>query len=919
MNWRLLLTLIGLVFVRTAWAAPGVALFYGANPPWNELKAFDVVVVDPGHVPDPRPMQDARTSVFAYVAVGEVHPARDYAKDIPASWRAGENTAWKSIVIDQSVPEWPRFFADRVIKPLWERGYRGFFFDTLDSYHLVAKTPETRAAQEAGMIALVRLVRERFPGVKLIFNRGFEVLPQLHEHVYMVAAESLFRGWDAGAGRYREVPAADREWLLGQLNRVVNEYRLPVLAIDYVAPADRALARDTAARIRKLGFIPWVSTPGLDSMGVGALEVMPRRVLMLYDGTGNPADLAYESIHRYVQMPLNHLGYVSEYVDVMHDALPAGTLAGTYAGIVAWFDDQITGARRTALEAWLAQQARDGVRIVLLNNLGLPAGSSLMKDLGMERGSAAAPKSVTAVTRDPIIGYEVDLPPDRRSFFPLRSADARPLLRLRSDTGQTMDAVAYTPWGGYALGPYAIVFLPGEVQRWVIDPIVFLRTALQLPEMPVPDVTTEAGRRLMIVHIDGDGFASRAEFGGGAFAGEVMVKEFLERYRVPTTASVIQGEVAANGLYPADSPQLEAIARRMFALPHVEIASHSFSHPFQWQKAVKAAEFSQYQYYLKIPGYTFSLDAEIRGSLDYIDRRLAPPGKRAKVFLWTGDSNPTPDAVGMTYAAGVGNMNGGDTNITRSQPSLTRVAPLGIIKGPWFQVYAANQNENVYTGLWTESYYGFRRAIETFEMTDQPRRLKPINIYYHTYSASKRASFDALHEVYRWALKQPVFHIYGSEYIERVVDFRSLVVARDGEDWVVRGAGALRELRMPAALGVPDIVASRGVAGHSMHNGERYVHLTAPEAILRTTDRSAMPYMESANGRIADFDARTQAAETRLSFSLTAAMPVALSFGNARNCTFVADGERAGAVDSAGNLTVQLKKHAVQSAILTCR
>ena len=32
--------------------------------------------------------------------------------------------------------------------------------------------------------------------------------------------------------------------------------------------------------------------------------------------------------------------------------------------------------------------------------------------------------------------------------------------------------------------------------------------ALRLPDMPVPDVTTESGRRMLLVHMDGDGFVS---------------------------------------------------------------------------------------------------------------------------------------------------------------------------------------------------------------------------------------------------------------------------------------------------------------------------------------------------------------------------------------------------------------------------
>jgi polysaccharide biosynthesis protein PelA len=118
------------------------------------------------------------------------------------------------------------------------------------------------------------------------------------------------------------------------------------------------------------------------------------------------------------------------------------------------------------------------------------------------------------------------------------------------------------------------------------------------------------------VHIDGDGFASRTELPGTPYAGEAMLRELLEKYRVPTTVSVIQGEIAPDGLYPKDSPALEAIAKRIFALPHVEIASHSYSHPFFWQRLEKDRKSSTAEpYNLTLPGYRFSIEAEVNGSL----------------------------------------------------------------------------------------------------------------------------------------------------------------------------------------------------------------------------------------------------------------------------------------------------------------
>ena len=96
--------------VASAPPRPAIAFFYDANPPWAELQAFDLVVVDPGHVPNPRLPVLPHTRLAAYVALGEVQPSRDYAAKIPKSWLRGENKDWGSRLIDQAQPEWAQFF-----------------------------------------------------------------------------------------------------------------------------------------------------------------------------------------------------------------------------------------------------------------------------------------------------------------------------------------------------------------------------------------------------------------------------------------------------------------------------------------------------------------------------------------------------------------------------------------------------------------------------------------------------------------------------------------------------------------------------------------------------------------------------------------------------------------------------------------
>src|ERR1043165_2070049 len=84
--------LLWLVSILSYGAAPNVAFFYGPNPPLDQLKAYDIVVVEPSHAGiDPKRISMAGTQLFAYVSVGEVEYDRPYAKELPEGAVAGAN------------------------------------------------------------------------------------------------------------------------------------------------------------------------------------------------------------------------------------------------------------------------------------------------------------------------------------------------------------------------------------------------------------------------------------------------------------------------------------------------------------------------------------------------------------------------------------------------------------------------------------------------------------------------------------------------------------------------------------------------------------------------------------------------------------------------------------------------------------
>jgi hypothetical protein len=921
---RLLLSLLGGLLGASALAGPAgvpfpsnaVAFYYGANPPWAELQAFDMVVVDPGHVPDPTLPALAHTRVAAYVALGEVQPSRPYANSIPKAWLRGENRDWGSLLLDQSQPEWPKFVADHIIGPLWSTGYRTFFLDTLDSYQLFAKSPQERARQEDGLVAVVNALKLAYPQIKLIFNRGFEILPRTHQHVEAVVAESLFQGYDAGKAAYTTVSEPDRQWLLAQFLRARDEFHLPVIVIDYVPTGKRNLARETARRITELGFTPWVATPDLGTLGVGAIEVMPRKVLIVHSVLKDEYALRMMSPLRNGAMPLNYMGYVPEYVDPQH--LPEYSLAGRYAGVVVWLTDDVQVSDKAQLLAWLGRQVDENIPVAMIDPPGFLLGSSFGKVLGL---TASYPPATTApveiVQQSPLMGFERAPRPVADSFFALSIAYGTPLLTLRRGELQQV-AAALMPWGGYVTGPHARVTLPGESgDRWDIDPFAFLQQALRLPVMPVPDVTTESGRRMLMVHMDGDGFISRSELTGNPMAGEVVRDRVVKKYPVPMTISVIEAEISPNGLYPGLSSKAEKIAQDIFRAPNVAIASHSYSHPFIWRKAGSSDGDVNEGYNLRLPGYQFDLKREIEGSIHYIENRLAPPGKKVDMFFWTGDCIPGSAALALTRKLGVLNLNGGDTTATRLEPTMNRVEGLGVPRAGGFQVFAPNQNENVYTNNWQGPFYGYERVIETFEITEKPRRLKPIGIYFHTYLTTKLAGMTSLDRVFAYALAQETTPVFVSDYARKVLDFQDLVIARTPGGWRVRGASYLRTLRLPVAMGFPDLQQSTGIAGYRSAQNDGYAHLGSDNAelVLRPTESSGM--------RLVSANARIESAEPTADgyrWNLAGNVPLKFTLAHAGNCRV-----RVAGVDinpskrDAHFFYYELKAHAARPLEAICR
>lgn len=860
-----------------------IAFYYAANPPAADLHAFDIVVVDPDTSGlHPARYNTASSTLFAYTSVGEADPRRSHFTEMDPTWLVGDNASWKSKVVDVSNPAWQTFFLDKVIEPLWQAGYRGFFLDTMDSYQLAPEKMDRTRLRE-GLVATIKGIRQRHPEARLILNRGFELLPSVKSDVYAVAAESLYQTFDPATGAYREVKEQDRAWLLARLEEV-RQAGLPAIVIDYLPPGSREQARTTAAQIRKQGYVPWVTDKDLATIGIGAVEMLPRTILALYSSDDftspdTPSDVVYTQLHRFAAMPLNHLGYRVEMRN-MAKALPGESLAGRYAGVLIWVASSSAGTRNGLMQ-WVKRQTSDGVKVVFLDSFGVPpeqAAAHLGLDFNRQVGGTG---QLQVAATSASLSFETEPIPRNDSFVPVRTREGTPLITVKAADGSLGDMAALTPWGGYLLSPFVVMEGIGDDPRWVVDPFTFLPQAFQFPLVPVPDTTTENGSRMLLVHIDADGFESKVERHNGPLAATELRERILKKYRIPTTVSLITSMLDEAVTEPATARMLQQEAREIMALPWVEAASHTFSHPFYWQKS-SALHDTYGRHNLDIPGYTFSLTNEIQGSADFINQRILPPGKKVGLLQWSGNCTPGVDALAETYRAGLRNINGGETTLTEDKRSLTKVAPLGVFKGGYFQVFAPNQNENIYTNNWNGPFFGFQRVIESFRLTDFPRRLKPVNIYYHFYSATKEASLQALDDVYTWAVGQSLLPVFTTSYVDRVMDYNATAIALTDRGWLVRNGGQLRELRVPVSAGYPDLAAETRVMGYRDHGADRYLHL-APggDVLIRLSGQQpVLPFIRFAGGEITSF------ARTAKGFRVTLVNPVPAQVGvsAAKNC-----------------------------------
>ncbi len=434
--------------------------------------------------------------------------------------------------------------------------------------------------------------------------------------------------------------------------------------------------------------------------------------------------------------------------------------------------------------------------------------------------------------------------------------------------------------------------------QWIINPFEFFRHAFATDDLPKPDASTMSNRRIYYSHIDGDGLRNLTEVkpyrDKSKTAAEVILEEIILGYPdLPVTVAPVVGDLDPQWY---GSRKMQDIAKMLLAPPHVEAGNHTLSHPLDWgffeefdpaseipflknypereliggshrllealgfkkknsvipidtslwrniavrvedpdsDKPVKKERYNDYKTPRAYAVKPFSLHDEIQGANQTIQQVL-PPGKTIKLMQWSGNTLPFERALREARLLGMNNINGGNTRFDAQYPSVAWVAPLGRMVGKEWQCYASASNENTYTSLWTDHFFGFMHLVQTIKNTESPRRLIPFNIYYHLYSGEKLASLNALKHNLDHARSQSLAPVAASFYAAIATDAVQAKLFRLPSGAVeIRDRGDLQTIRIDhATLRQVDLAQSHGVLGQRHFQGSLYVALDSAVATPR--------------------------------------------------------------------------------------
>jgi len=735
------------------------------------LSAFDLCIVDVDAKVDLEAQQTLGNKMLARVNVFEVREgsvAAQTAESVEIPLLEGSKKGW--VRLDSTHPNWVALVVREIVQQAAERGFDGFVLTGLDTI--------SQDAERAACLQALTALDKAYPDKQLVLEGGLDLVSEARRALEGV----LFLG------------PTESEAHRDQRIREVKRLGVRPLVVDF-APADISQAEITGRtqRFRSMGAVPFVTTPELTGAHLGPLQEVTRRVLVIHSG---PARETFTA--KVLQGSLEWLGYRVRYADAEASQKPAWDAGlARVSAVILDATLQPLPPQQTALLALTDQLLAHQVPLLLT---GVPWGTreeftAWSQRLGL-RGTgqsiAAGEKATQRVIEHAWLQDSGAVRPRIGGFRDLQAPEGARVLSSVT-AGRTFDQAFLTTWGGVWMDALATQVGPQ------LQPLPFLESWLgaQTP-VPVPDVATQNGRRLMVPQIGSEGFTAATSLQGLPIAAEVMTERILSRYSLPFTVAVCEGDLRGSnpGLDPRDALRYETAARALFALPQVHAASASRSRPRDWESCPE-------------------MEREVAGSMAYIHRQLLPAGRHIELMLWPQGAVPTPAAVAFSRRMGVENV----------QPLLQDTL-LGRRSVPAANTWGeAETHQTLAPSARRAGPLSATPFIAQAQAEGEGRWMTPVHVAVSFQDAVSEASLWEVERVLDWCAAQPLHAMSSADHARLVRDAAQTRLFEQGPGhWIIVNAGHARTLRLPATSGVPDLDRSVGIAGYTVRGADLYIH-----------------------------------------------------------------------------------------------
>lgn len=245
-------------------------VYYGDNIPAENFLDYNVVVLEPDQRPSINLLLEQGKTVLGYISLGEVSKDRSYFKSVQGDGILLEkNPNWPDAnYVDMRSNKWTSRVVEDLIPAILFQHFSGIFIDTIDTAEtLEHKDPVKYRKMKEGAIKLIKTIRLHFPEMKIMLNRGFELLPYVAKEIDSVLAESIYAVHNFKTGQEELVKPEIYASIVKELKEAqkINP-SLEVYTLDYWNRNDPQEIKKIYETQRAQGFIPYVATLQLNEI-----------------------------------------------------------------------------------------------------------------------------------------------------------------------------------------------------------------------------------------------------------------------------------------------------------------------------------------------------------------------------------------------------------------------------------------------------------------------------------------------------------------------------------------------------------------------------------------------------------------------------------------------------------------------------